>query len=335
MAPSVDDFQAIVVRKAEQGFAVGLERLGRANLPEGDIIIQAAYSSLNYKDGLALTDSSKVLRSFPIVPGIDLAGTIIESNHAEYSPGEQVILTGWGVGERYWGGYTQFTRVRSEWLVPLPKGLSLKQAMAIGTAGLTAMLSVMALEEHGLSPRNGRELVVTGAAGGVGSIAVALLAQLGYEVAASTGRPETHDYLRRLGASNLLDRRQLSNPSNRPLESERWGGAVDTVGGETLANILRSMAHDTSVAACGLAGGTELPTSVLPFILRGVNLLGINSVMCPYERRQRAWQRLAHELPLDLLAEMTQEVPLSKVQELAPQILAGKVRGRVVVDLLS
>jgi len=333
MASSVDDFQAIVVRKAEQGFAVGLEGLGRGDLPEGDVIIQGAYSSLNYKDGLALTDSSKVLRTFPIVPGIDLAGTILESNHPEYPPGQQVILTGWGVGERYWGGYTQFTRVRSEWLVPLPPGLTLKQAMAIGTAGFTAMLSIMALEEHGLSPRNGREVLVTGAAGGVGSIAVALLAHLGYDVAASTGRPQTYDYLRRLGAKVLIERRQLSTPSTRPLESERWGGAVDTVGGETLANVLRSMAHDTSVAACGLAGGSELPTTVLPFILRGVNLLGINSVMCPYERRQRAWQRLANELPLDLLAEMTHEVPLSQVQELAPQIIAGKIRGRVVVDL--
>lgn len=300
-------------------------------LPDGDVLVQVAYSSLNYKDGLAITGKGKIIRSFPCVPGIDLAGTVIESSSPDFKPGDQVVLTGWGIGERHWGGHSQLARVKSEWLVSLPEGLTLEQSMAIGTAGFTAMLCVMALEEHGIN--RDRPVVVTGAAGGVGSVAVALLARLGYQVVASTGRPELHDYLRGLGASDFIDRQELATPSGRPLESERWGGAVDTVGGDTLASVLKAMSYRSSVAACGLAGGSHLNSTVFPFILRGVNLLGIDSVYCPAERRREAWRRLGAELPDDVLAEITTVRGLSEIRELAEAITNGQVRGRVVIDV--
>jgi acrylyl-CoA reductase (NADPH) len=300
-------------------------------LPNGDVLVRIAYSSLNYKDGLALSGQGRIVRSYPMVPGIDLAGTVEESRSADFKPGDRVLSTGWGVGERYWGGYSQFARLKADWLTPLPAGLDAHHAMAIGTAGFTAMLSVMALEEHGLAAGS-REVLVTGASGGVGSVAVALLAGRGHAVAAATGRSETHDYLRRLGAQQIVERATLAAPG-KALDSERWGGAIDTVGGDTLAGVLRGMAHGASVAACGNAGGAALNTTVFPFILRGVNLLGIDSVQCPQERRRAAWTRLATDLDTKLLDEMTRQVTLQDLPTLAGEILAGKVRGRVVVDV--
>ncbi len=325
-------FSAVVLNEAGGKVSGAVERLDAAALPEGEVTVRVAYSSLNYKDGLVLTGQGRLVRAYPHVPGIDLAGTVEASDSAEYKPGDAVVLTGWFVGERHWGGYAQMARVNADWLVPLPEGLSPRRAMAIGTAGFTAMLCVMALEEHGLAPGE-HELLVTGAAGGVGGVAIALLANLGYRVAASTGRAETHDYLTSLGASEILDRAELAAPSGRPLDSERWAGAIDTVGGETLASVLRSLRYGCSVAACGLAGGIDLPASVIPFILRGVSLLGIDSVRCPIARRRRAWARLAGELPLETLDSLTEVVPLGVVFDLAPKILEGQVRGRVVVDV--
>jgi acrylyl-CoA reductase (NADPH) len=325
-------FQALLLEQVDGQQRASIQELSPEALPAGDVTIQVAYSSLNYKDGLAVTGKGKIVRQFPMVPGIDLAGTVVESSSPAYKPGEQVVLTGWGVGERYWGGFAQMARVKSEWLVPLPAGLSMQQAMAIGTAGLTAMLCVLALERAGLKP-GGREVLVTGAGGGVGSVAVALLAKLGYQVIASTGRPEVHEYLCSLGAAGFIDRKELSEAGSKPLASERWGGAVDAVGGQTLANLLAAMAYGSSVAACGLAGGSSLPTTVLPFILRGVNLLGVDSVHCPLERRQEAWGRLATDLPAEALAGITQVVGLGEVPALSEAILQGQVRGRVVIDL--
>jgi acrylyl-CoA reductase (NADPH) len=275
---------------------------------------------------------NKVVRHYPMVPGIDLTGVVQQSAAPEYRPGDRVVLTGWGVGERHWGGYAQRARVRADWLVPLPGGLGPKQAMALGTAGLTAMLCVMALEEHGLTPGRG-EVIVTGAGGGVGGVAVIVLAALGYDVTASSGRAALHDYLRSLGASRVIGREVLAALSGKPLETERWAGAVDTVGGETLAGLLRSMAYGTSIACCGLAGGSTLNTTVLPFILRGVSLLGIDSVLCPRERRMRAWDRLARGLPLDRLGQMTQVIGLRDIEAWSRAILGGEVRGRVVMDV--
>ncbi len=290
------------------------------------------YAALRQRWRLVLGGQGRLVRTYPHVPGIDLAGTVEESQSPDYKPGDDVVLTGWLVGERHWGGYAQLARVRSDWLAPLPPGLSLRRAMALGTAGLTAMLCVMALEEHGLVP-GGDEVLVTGAAGGVGSVAVALLANLGHQTVASTGRPETHDYLRSLGATTIVERAELATPSKRPLESERWAGAVDVVGGHTLAAVLRTLRYGASVAACGLAGGTELPATVIPFILRGVSLIGVDSVQCPIDRRRKAWARLAREAPLDKLDTLTQVVPLGRVLDVGPDILAGRVRGRVVVDV--
>ncbi|MCB0155951.1 MAG: oxidoreductase, partial [Anaerolineae bacterium] len=270
-----DTFQALIVDQQEGTTTAEVQTLGAEQLPEGEVTVRVAYSSLNYKDGLAVTGTAKVLRSHPMVPGIDMAGTVVESHSPDFKPGDEVILTGYEHGESRWGGFTQLNRVRAEHLVPLPEGLSLRQAMAIGTAGLTAMLSVMALEAQGLTPADQREVVVTGAAGGVGSTAVAILGGLGYNVVASTGRAETHDYLARLGAKAFIDRELLATPSKRPLERERWAAAVDAVGGETLAGLLRTMAREGSIALSGNAGGVALSTTVLPFILRGVNLLGI------------------------------------------------------------
>lgn len=295
-------------------------------------MVRVAYSSLNYKDGLAITGAGKVIRSFPMVPGIDLAGVVLESASAHFKPGDAVLLTGYGIGERHWGGMAELARVRSEWLVPLPEGLTLKEAMGIGTAGFTAMLAVMALEAHGVDKT--REVLVTGAAGGVGSLAVALLARLGYRVVASTGRLSEEGYLRSLGAAEVIERSLLSAPA-RPLESERFAGAVDTVGGAVLAGVLPRVAYGGSVAACGNAGGPRLETTVFPFILRGVNLLGVDSVMCPREQRLLAWQRLAQELPKPLLEAMVRTVELEEVPALAQAILQGQVRGRVVVRLAA
>ena len=327
-----ESFRALVVEQNADSVNAVFQELPVTALPQGDVLVSVAYSSLNYKDALAVTNQGKIIRKFPFVPGVDLAGTVVESQSESFKAGDQVLLTGWGVGERHWGGYAQLARVKSEWLVPLPEGLSLQDAMGIGTAGFTAMLCVMALEEHGLRP-GGREVLVTGASGGVGSVAVSLLATLGYRVVASTGRSGLYDYLRELGASDFLERAMLTTPSKKPLESERWGGAVDSVGGETLASVLKAMAYGTSVAACGLAGSNTLPTTVLPFILRGVNLLGIDSVYCPQERRIEAWKRIAQTLPLDKLEKVIQVVPLQEVPALSGEILQGHVRGRMVVDV--
>ena len=303
--------------------------------PGGELVVRVEYSSLNYKDGLALTGQGKILRASPMVPGVDLAGTVENpGSDSRFRAGDRVVLTGWGVGEKYSGGYAGYARVKGDWLIPLPAGLTTRQAMAIGTAGFTAMQCVLALEDHGVTPGGGNEIIVSGAAGGVGSLAVALLAKRGYRVVASTGRVETEgDYLRSLGAAELMPRTVLSVASSRPLDSARWAGGVDTVGGETLASILRQTKEYGSVAACGLAGGPHLPTTVLPFILRGVNLLGIHSVMCPRPLRERAWQRLATEVDLNQLLAMTRVVTLTEVLTLGPDILAGKVRGRIVVDV--
>jgi acrylyl-CoA reductase (NADPH) len=328
-----DTFKALVVNQTHGAIESSIQAVQHADLPEGDVLISVAYSSLNYKDALAVTGKGKVIRRYPMVPGIDLAGTVVESASPDFKTGDQVILTGWGLGEHQWGGYAQMARARAEWLVPLPDGLTLRQAMGIGTAGLTAMLCLMALETHGLTPQTEQEVVVSGASGGVGSLAVAILAQSGYNVVASTGRAESRDYLRRLGARSIIDRATLAAPSSRPLESARWAGAIDTVGGETLASIIRALAYRASVAACGLVGGSDLPTTVFPFILRGVNLLGIDSGMCPMPQRRAAWSRLAHDLPLDRLELIIQEAPLADVPQLSEAILQGRIRGRVVIDV--
>lgn len=307
-----------------------LVELGDADLGEGDVTVAVAYSSLNYKDGLAVTGKGKIMRSHPMVAGIDLAGVVESSDSPDWTPGDEVLVTGWGLSETHPGGYTQRQRVRSEWLTRRPDGLTLRQTMAVGTAGLTAMLCVLALENAGIVPEE-HEVVVTGAGGGVGSVAVAVLAGLGHRVAASTGRAETHDYLRSLGATTIVDREELAT-AGRPLDKERWAGGVDTVGSQTLATVLAQTRYRGAVAACGLAGGNDLPTTVLPFILRNVSLLGIDSVSCPAPVRDEAWDRLGTDLPTDLLDAMTTIRPMSDVPELAEQILAGRTRGRVVID---
>jgi acrylyl-CoA reductase (NADPH) len=324
-----DTFSALVLDQRDGETHSSIQQLQRDSLPEGDVLVSVAYSSLNYKDGLAVTGRGKIVRRFPMVPGIDLAGTVAESSAAAFKPGDQVLLTGWGVGERHWGGYAQLARVKSDWLLPLPEGLTPRRAMGIGTAGLTAMLCVMALEERGLAP-SAREVLVTGASGGVGSIAVAILANLGYNVVAATGKADAHDYLKSLGASQIIDRIAASG---KPLESERWAAAVDTVGGAPLAALLAAMAHGSSVAACGNAAGADLQTTVFPFILRAVSLAGVESVICPAERRRVAWARLARDLPAGALDHMIQVAALRDVPALSQEIVAGRVRGRVVVDL--
>jgi acrylyl-CoA reductase (NADPH) len=321
-------FSAIVAN--EPGPAT-LQELTDDQLPDGEATVAVRYSSLNYKDGLAVTGKGKIIRSFPMVCGIDLAGTVESSDSPSFQPGDDVVVTGWGLSETAPGGYTQRQRLKSDWLVKRPDGLTLEQTMAIGTAGLTAMLCIIALEKNGLTPQAGGEVLVTGAGGGVGSVAVAVLAKLGYQVAASTGRQETHDFLRSLGATTIIDREELAT-AGRPFDKERWAGAVDTVGSQTLATVLAQTRYGGSVAACGLVGGNDLPTTVLPFILRGVSLLGVDSVMCPTERRVEAWNRLAQDLPTAQLEEMTTVEPMTRVSELAEDILAGQTRGRVVID---
>lgn len=326
-----DTFKALVLEQVNGGVHASIRELPKSALPEGEVLVSVAYSSLNYKDGLAVTGRGKIVTRYPMVPGIDLAGIVEESASPDFKPGDHVLLTGWGVGERHWGGYAQLARVKAEWLLPVPSELTLRQAMGIGTAGLTAMLSVMALEERGLRP-GGREVIVTGAAGGVGSMAVAILAKLGYQVVASTGRAEAHEYLKALGAMRIMDRNELTVPSEKALESERWDGAIDSVGGDTLAALLRAMAHRASIAVCGLAGGSALHTTVFPFILRGVSLIGIASSTTPRERRLAAWARLTRDLPREALERMIQVAPLEEVPRLSQAILQGQVRGRIVID---
>jgi acrylyl-CoA reductase (NADPH) len=326
-------FKALIIDKAEDGAVTQtIEEIGEDRLPEGDVTVAVDYSTLNYKDGLCLLGQGGLVRNYPHVPGIDFAGTVEASGDDRYKPGDKVILTGWRVGEVRWGGYAQKARVKADWLVPLPDGLTTRQAMAVGTAGLTAMLAVMALEDHGLKPDDG-PVLVTGAAGGVGSVATAILGKLGYEIAAVTGRPEAADYLTALGASQIVAREDINEVSKRPLESEIWAGCIDAVGGAMLARVLGQMKYRCSVAAVGLAGGADLPATVIPFLLRGVNLLGIDSVMQPYENRLAAWRRVVTDLPMDRLEAMIQPAVLADLPDLGKAILEGQVKGRVVVDV--
>ncbi|MFE4873743.1 MDR family oxidoreductase [Streptomyces sp. NPDC056682] len=323
-------FRAIRVSKDEQGHRVETVTLEESELPKGDVTVAVDYSTVNYKDGLALADKG-IVRTYPLIPGIDFAGTVESSSHASFVPGDKVVLNGYGVGESHDGGFAQKARVSGDWLVPLPAPLTTRQAAAIGTAGYTAMLSVLALQDAGLTPASG-DVLVTGAAGGVGSVAVALLARLGHRVIASTGRPAEADYLRELGAADIIDRAELSTPG-RPLGKERWAGAVDSVGSHTLVNVLASTRYGGTVTTCGLAQGPDLPGTVLPFILRGVTLAGIDSVQAPMERRVRAYERLARDLDPALLERMTTVVGLDEVPAVADRILTGQVRGRTVVDV--
>ena len=324
-------FKAIRIDKADKGTTAALTQFDEAELMEGDVTVRVAWSTLNYKDGLALTGKSPVVRRFPMIAGIDFAGTVESSTHPDWKPGDQVIGNGWGMGETHLGAYAEKARVKGDWLVRLPDGMSARDAMAIGTAGYTAMLSVLALENHGLKPADG-PVVVTGAAGGVGSVAIAVLSKLGYHVIASTGRTAEEGYLKGLGAAEIIDRNELSAPG-KPLAKERWAGGVDSVGSTTLANLLASTKYRGAIAACGLAGGMDLPSSVAPFILRGVCLLGIDSVMAPIALRKQAWARLSTDLDAGKLAEITQEIALDQVIDAGAKVLAGQVRGRIVVKV--
>jgi acrylyl-CoA reductase (NADPH) len=326
-------FNALVVNKDEdEKTSAAVEQISVDQLPEGNVTVAVEYSTVNYKDGLCIGSGGGMVRNYPHVPGIDFSGTVEASDDDRYSPGDKVVLTGWRVGEVQWGGYSQKARVNADWLVPLPELISSKQAMAIGTAGLTAMLAIIALEQHGLQKSNG-SILVTGGSGGVGSVAIAILSKLGYEVATVTGRPESADYLKSLGASIIVPREELNEAIKRPLEKQVWSGCVDTVGGEMLARVFGQMFYGSSVAAVGNAGGARLPASVMPFILRGVNLLGIDSVMQPYQNRLKAWERLASDLPMDKLEAMITPATLSDLPRLGADILKGQVRGRVVVDV--
>ena len=327
----VGTFKAVRIDKAEKGTTAALTQFDEAELMDGDVTIRVEWSTLNYKDGLALTGKAPVVRRFPMIAGIDFAGTVEQSSHPAWKAGDKVVCNGWGMGETHLGSYAEKARVKGDWLVRLPDGMSARDAMAIGTAGYTAMLSVLALEKHGLRPADG-PVVVTGAAGGVGSVAIAVLSKLGYQVIASTGRASEADYLRGLGASEIIDRNELSGPA-KPLAKERWAGGVDSVGSTTLANLLSMTKYRGAIAACGLAAGMDLPSSVAPFILRGVCLLGIDSVMCPLELRKQAWTRLASDLDRAKLAEITREINLDEVIAAGPRILGGQVRGRIVVKI--
>ena len=325
-------FKAIRIDKADKGTTATLTQFDEAELMEGDVTVRVEWSTLNYKDGLAVTGKAPVVRRFPMIAGIDFAGTVEQSSHPAWKAGDKVVGTGWGMGETHLGAYAEKTRVKGDWLVRLPDGMSTREAMAIGTAGYTAMLSVLALEQYGLSPKSG-PIVVTGAAGGVGSVATAVLSKLGYHVIASTGRLSEADYLKDLGAAEVIDRNELSGPV-KALAKERWAGGIDSVGSTTLANILSMTKYGGAIAACGLAAGMDLPSSVAPFILRGVCLLGIDSVMCPIERRRVAWSRLASDLDRAKLSDITHEIDLSQVIDFGAKILAGQVRGRIVVKIL-
>ena len=324
-------FRAILIRKADGGQSVGLTDFDENDLMDGDVTVRVEWSSLNYKDGLALTGKAPVVRRFPMIPGIDFAGMVETSSHPEWKPGDRVILNGWGLGETHLGAYADKARVKGDWLVPMPAGMTGREAMAIGTAGYTAMLAVLALERHGVTPDRGA-VVVTGAAGGVGSVAIALLAKLGYKVIASTGRAGESDFLKRLGATEIIDRAELSGPP-KALAKERWAGGIDSVGSTTLANMLSMTRYGGAVAACGLVGGMDLPTSVAPFILRAVSLLGIDSVMCPQSVRREAWKRLASDLDRGKLQALTREIDLVEVLDAGKQIVEGQVRGRIVVKI--
>ncbi|MEJ6501739.1 MAG: acryloyl-CoA reductase [Rhodobacterales bacterium] len=326
-------FNALIVDKDEDGKThAAVKAITQADMPQSEVTVAVEYSTVNYKDGLCIGPGGGLVRSYPHIPGIDFAGTVEASSDARYKPGDKVVLTGWRVGEAHWGGYSQKANVRADWLVPLPDGLTTRQAMAVGTAGLTAMLAVMALEDHGLKPGHG-PVLVTGAAGGVGSVATAILANLGHEVAAVTGRPETADYLKSLGATRIVAREEINETVKRPMEAETWTGCVDAVGGAMLARVLGQLKYGASAAAVGLAGGAGLPATVIPFLLRGVNLLGIDSVMQPYDNRLRAWARIAQDLPMDKLEAMIQTATLSDLPRLGTDILKGQVKGRVVVDV--
>ena len=327
-------FNALVMEQNDEGLAAAeIKEIGEDALPEGNVTVAVEYSTVNYKDGLCLSaKGGGLVRNYPHVPGIDYAGTVEASDDGRYKPGDKVVLTGWRVGEATWGGYAQKARISADKLVPLPEGLTTRQAMAVGTAGFTAMLAVMALEDHGLKPGQG-PVLVTGAAGGVGSVATAILANLGYEVAAVTGRPDQADYLKSLGATTIVPREELNETTKRPLEAETWAGCVDAVGGDMLARVLGQMKYGASVSAVGLAGGAGLPATVIPFLLRGVNLLGIDSVMQPYDNRVRAWKRVASDLPMEKLEAMVQPATLNDLPALGSDILKGQVKGRVVVDV--
>jgi acrylyl-CoA reductase (NADPH) len=325
-------FRALIVEKSEDGSThASVQQIGDDRLPPGDVTVAVEYSTLNYKDGLCLGSGGGLVRTWPHVPGIDLAGTVAASDDPRYAQGDRVLLTGWRVGEAHWGGYAEYARVKADWLVPLPQGLTTRQAMAVGTAGFTAMLAVQALEAHGLTPGQG-PVLVTGAAGGVGSVAVALLARAGHEVAAVTGRPEQEQYLRDLGASRIVPRADLAETIRKPLEPEIWAGCIDAVGGQMLARVMGQLMRGASAAAVGNAGGVAVPMNIIPFLLRGVNILGIDSVMRPYEERVRAWDRIARELPLDALESMIVPTRLEDLPDLGRAILGGGVRGRVVVE---
>ena len=327
-----DGFRALVLEEAEKGVTASIQTVDDDRLPDGDVTVAVSWSTLNYKDGMVLGGIGRLVRTYPHVPGIDFAGSVLSSDSPDYRPGDRVVLTGWRVGEAQWGGYAERARVRSGWLVPLPEGLSEKDAMTLGTAGFTAMLAVMELEDHGVTPQSG-PVLVTGANGGVGGVAVAVLAKLGYEVHASTGRPELADGLKALGAAEIIARSELEQPPSRPLLGERWAGAVDAVGGKALSAMLPQMKYHGAVAACGLAGGAQLETTVIPFLLRGVKLLGIDSVMCPAERRRAAWNRLATDMPKAALEAVCNVATLDELPELGRKILKGETRGRVVIDM--
>ncbi len=326
-----DTFRALRIDKTDAGQTVAIVELTEADLMDGDVTVAVSHSTVNYKDGLAITGKAPVVRKFPLIPGIDFAGTVTASTHAGIAVGDRVILNGWGVGETHNGGLAQRARVNGDWLVPMPEGIDAPHAMAIGTAGYTAMLCVMALEDQGVQPSSG-EVLVTGAAGGVGSVAISILSKLGYSVVAATGRTSEEAYLKDLGAASIIDRAEFANPP-KPLARTRWAGAIDVAGSTTLANVLSQMNYGGTVAACGLAQGMDLPTSVAPFILRGVKLIGVDSVMCPKPRRLAAWQRLARDLDLEKLDHLTTHVKLDDVEKAAHDIIAGKIRGRLVVDL--
>ena len=326
-----EQFQAYQVGKSDDGQRCALTQLDDSDLMEGDVTVQVEYTTLNYKDGLALTGRSPIIRKFPLTPGIDFSGSVLQSDHADYKPGDKVILNGWGVGESHSGGYAQKARVSGDWLVPVPDGLDTRKAMAIGTAGYTAMLCVLALEDHGITPDSG-DILVTGAAGGVGSVAVAVLGKLGYRVVGSTGRMEETDFLKKLGAADVVDRATFAEQA-RPLGRETWAGAIDVAGGNTLANVLSQIKRGGAAAICGLAESMNLPTSVAPFILRGIAMYGIDSVMAPVERRKLAWQRLATDLDQDLLEELSFDLAFEDLPQAGSDILDGKIRGRAIVKL--
>ncbi|WP_323797184.1 MDR family oxidoreductase [Nisaea sp.] len=327
-----DTFKAVLLREADRKVSAAIEQVPVTDLPDGDVTVRVAYTTLNYKDGMVLNGIGRLVRNYPHIPGVDFSGTVETSEHPDFKPGDKVVLTGWRVGEMHWGGYAELARVKGDWLVKLPDGIGLDDAMAIGTAGFTAMLAVDTLERHGMTKDQG-EVLVTGAAGGVGSVATAILSNLGYSVAGSTGRPEQADYLRDLGVSQVIDRAELAEAPSRPLAAERFAGCIDNVAGVTLSNLLTQMKYGSAVAAVGLAGGNDLNTTVLPFLLRGVSILGIDSVMCPKERRLQVWQRIAKELPMRKLHHMIERHKMEDLPELGKAILKGAVRGRTVVEI--